>query len=164
MSRVFAYMEPEPISNYVFSHLDVVRGSQTHDGVITTNDLRIIFKSMRLMPGPRVLAQILRDANEGPMGYGQFRQMRLERRKCELNVLAEFKKFDIDHEKKGLLTKKSLRKVLTFEGFDGEEKECIVNDYMALDRNKDGYISYKDLYDYVMGSLSPIWQDWLDAK
>lgn len=132
--------------------------------MITSSDLRIIFKSMRLSPGPRVLAQILKDASPGPMTYAQFRQMRLERRKCELNVLAEFKKFDIDHEKKGLLTKKSLRKVLTFEGFDEDVKETIVNDYMALDRNKDGYISYKDLYDYVMGELNAVWQDWLDKK
>jgi len=163
-SRVFAYPEPEPISNYVFAHLDVVRPTQTHDGLISSGDLRIIFQSMRLVPGPRIIANILREAGGDRMDYVSFRAMRLERRKCELNVLAEFKKFDIDNKKKGLLTKKSLRKVLTFEGFSPIEVEEIAQSYMFLDHNKDGYVTYKDLFDYIMGDLKAEWREWLDRK
>jgi Ca2+-binding EF-hand superfamily protein len=119
---------------------------------------------MRLVPGPRIIANILKEAGGDRMDYAGFRAMRLERRKCELNVLAEFKKFDIDNQKKGLLTKKSLRKVLTFEGFSQGEVEEIAQSYMCLDHNKDGYVTYKDLYDYIMAELQPEWRDWLDRK
>lgn len=163
-SRVFAYQEPEPISQYVFAHLDVVVSTQTHDGVISAGDLRVAFQSMRLSPGPSIIQNILKEAGLGKVTYSKFREMRVQRRKCELNVLAEFKKFDIDSEKKGLLTKKSLRKVLTFEGFTPEEVEEIVQEYMLLDHNKDGYVTYKNLYDYVLGRLSPEWMSWIERK
>lgn len=50
--------------------------------------------------------------------FEQFRAMRVLKKACDLNVLAEFKKFDIHKIHRGIITKECIRKVLLAEKMD----------------------------------------------
>ncbi len=50
--------------------------------------------------------------------FEQFRAMRVLKKPCDLNVLAEFKKFDIHKLHRGIITKDCIRKVLLAEKLD----------------------------------------------
>ena len=49
--------------------------------------------------------------------------MRVLNKLCDLNVLAEFKKFDIHKFHRGAITKECVQKVYEAEGFEGEHLE-----------------------------------------
>lgn len=52
------------------------------------------------------------------VSFEQFRAMRVLKKPCDLNVLAEFKKFDIHKLQRGIVTKDCIRKVLKAEKLD----------------------------------------------
>ncbi len=55
------------------------------------------------------------DREDYTITFEQFRAMRVLNKSCELNVLAEFKKFDISKLQRGLVTRDSVRKVFKAE-------------------------------------------------
>ena len=55
------------------------------------------------------------DREDYTITFEQFRAMRVLNKSCELNVLAEFKKFDISKLQRGLITRDSVRKVFKAE-------------------------------------------------
>jgi Ca2+-binding EF-hand superfamily protein len=155
------YVEPESASLLLFNILDIVRTSQTHDGLITAKDLSTAYSSMSLRPGPAMLKRIL-SVVKGPCTFERFREMRVSKLKCELNALAELKKFDVHPTYRGIVTAECVDKVLREEG--ASQVEALVQEFMLCDRNLDGYVSYKDIYDWVLSLLPPDWDKWLVEK
>ena len=56
------------------------------------------------------------DCEDYTISFEQFRAMRVLKRACELNVIAEFKKFDLHKILKGTITEECVIKVLKAEG------------------------------------------------
>lgn len=57
------------------------------------------------------------DCENFSISFEQFRAMRVLKKPCELNVIAEFKKFDIHKLMRGVITKDCVKKVFKAEGF-----------------------------------------------
>ena len=55
------------------------------------------------------------DSDDFTLSFEQFRAMRVLNKPCELNVIAEFKKFDIHKLQRGVVTKDCIRKVVKAE-------------------------------------------------
>ena len=70
--------------------------------------------------------------------------MRREEIRCELNAIAQFKKFDIHRSQKGVITPANIRTVLREEGYTEEVIDDYVSEFMLLDANGDGKISITD--------------------
>mmetsp|Transcript_18378 Transcript_18378/g.33039 ORF Transcript_18378/g.33039 Transcript_18378/m.33039 type:complete len:155 (-) Transcript_18378:69-533(-) len=150
------YVEPEAVSLMLFNILDV-----THDGVISVKDLSITYSAMNLRPGPSVLKGIL-SVVQNPCTFERFRHMRVSKLKCELNALVELKKFDVHPSFRGVVTAECVEKVLKEEGADPVGP--LVNEFMESDRNQDGFVSYKDIYDWILCILPREWEAWLIEK
>jgi Ca2+-binding EF-hand superfamily protein len=80
-----------------------------------------------------------------------------------LNVIANFKKFE-DKQHKGYITQRSIEDVLFVEGHSSRDLSFISNILMKIDRNHDGFITYKELYNFMMGSIPEDWVKWLVEK
>lgn len=155
------YVEPESVSLMLFNILDVVRSPQTHDGAISVKDLSITYSSINLRPGPSLLKGIL-NAVQCPCSFERFREMRVSKLRCELNALVDLKKFDVHPSYRGVVTAECVEKVLKEE--DAFPISALVSEFMECDRNNDGLISYKDIYDWVLDILPPEWDSWLMEK
>ena len=55
------------------------------------------------------------DNDDFTISFEQFRAMRVLKKACELNVLAEFKKFDIHKLQRGIVNRECVKKVLKAE-------------------------------------------------
>lgn len=55
------------------------------------------------------------DSEDFTLSFEQFRAMRVLNKACELNVIAEFKKFDINKLRRGVVTRECVTKVLKAE-------------------------------------------------
>jgi Ca2+-binding EF-hand superfamily protein len=93
----------------------------------------------------------------------QFQTLRLSKKRCELNVVADFKKFE-DKQYKGYITQKSIEDALFIEGHSRSDITYITNTLMKIDRNHDGFITYKELYNFLMGTIPEEWIRWLVEK
>jgi Ca2+-binding EF-hand superfamily protein len=93
----------------------------------------------------------------------QFQTLRASKKRCELNVIAEFKKFE-DKVHKGYITQRSIEDALFCEGIARAEIASIVATLMNIDKNRDGFITYKQLFDFLMGILPEEWIKWLISK
>ena len=101
--------------------------------------------------------------------------MRVLNKSCELNVLAEFKKFDISKLQRGLITRDSVRKVfkaelievnhplVAQEGFS-EELDRRVSEIMRFDSDQDGVVTFKDFYDHMLRKVPQEWLQWIHKK
>jgi hypothetical protein len=86
------------------------------------------------------------DNSDYSISFEQFRAMRVLSIPCEINILAEYKKFDIHKLLRGTVTEDCLRKVLKADGLKGEELETKVRKYMNYDSNADGKLSFRDFH------------------
>lgn len=89
--------------------------------------------------------------------------MRTSKKRCELNVIANFKKFE-DKQHKGYITQRSIEESLFIEGHNRSDVSQYTQTLMKIDKNRDGFITYKQLYDFLMGILPEDWIKWLINK
>ena len=141
----------------LFRILDCVFYIQNHDGHITIDDLVLTFKSIQLRPPLKEIKAILGQAGTLKLNYQQviskqFQTLRLSKKRCELNAIADFKKFE-DKQHKGYITKRSIEDALFVEGYSRSDISQIESTIMKIDRNHDGFITYKDLYNFFMGTI-----------
>jgi Ca2+-binding EF-hand superfamily protein len=98
------------------------------------------------------------DSDDFTISFEQFRAMRVLNKPCELNVLAEFKKYDIHKLQRGIVTKDCVRKVLRAELIElkydaatfNQELDRRMAHIMAYDSDGDGIITFKDFYDNIL--------------
>ena len=90
--------------------------------------------------------------------------MRVLRKPCELNVLAEFKKFDIHKLQRGIVNRECLRKVLRAELLSEEDLESRVTEIMIFDSDGDGLLTFKDFYDNMLRKVPQEWLNWISAN
>jgi Ca2+-binding EF-hand superfamily protein len=83
---------------------------------------------------------------------------------CELNVLAQFKKYDVSRLHRGFITPDGIRDVLEDEGISDEAIDEYIQEFMALDTNGDGKVSFLDLYESMMTRVPDEWLEWIDTK
>ena len=83
---------------------------------------------------------------------------------CELNVLAQFKKFDVDRSHRGFITAAGIETVLKDEGLDEDIIRDYIKEFMTLDTNGDGKIPFNDLYESMMTRIPEEWIEWLNIK
>ena len=81
------------------------------------------------------------------------REMKVE---CELNVIAEFKKFDIHKVHRGILTKECIQNVLYAEGFRDLELINKTNHVLKHDLDRDGKVTFFILSFIYLDHLSRI--------
>ncbi|CAG9323820.1 unnamed protein product [Blepharisma stoltei] len=149
------YSESEETTRKVFQLLDVNR-----DRVICLEDLKTIFRSIHLHAPLNALKTVLLDAGGAKITLKQFRKLRVEKTECELNVLADFKKYE-DRDHRCYITQESLRRTLYEEHIDIKDIDEIAHEFFKCDKNHDGAISYKDLYDYALGNIPEEWLEWI---
>ena len=101
--------------------------------------------------------------------------MRVLNKACELNVIAEFKKYDISKVQRGVITKDCVRKVfkaemiemrhplVAQEGFS-EELDRRVAQIMKFDSDNDGMLTFKDFYDNMLRKVPQEWLQWIYKK
>jgi hypothetical protein len=89
--------------------------------------------------------------------------MRREETVCELNVLAQFKKYE-DPANKGFITEDGIRKALQAEGFSEEDITEYAREFMALDSDGDSKITFLDLYEAMMTKIPDEWLEWIHTK
>eukprot|EP00002_Diphylleia_rotans_P039539 TRINITY_DN9191_c0_g1_i1.p1 TRINITY_DN9191_c0_g1~~TRINITY_DN9191_c0_g1_i1.p1 ORF type:complete len:231 (-),score=34.31 TRINITY_DN9191_c0_g1_i1:226-918(-) len=154
-----SYEESLSSSRKLFSMFDVNR-----DGCITTDDVRVLMKSLQIYPNTfdlkRVIAEVDCD-QDGVVSMKEFIDMRRSNLSHELNILATFKKFDMDKIHRGFLTERTIRQVLSDEGLQQSQVDEIARYLMSCDHDKDGRISYRDLHDLIMGNLPDTWEVWV---
>ncbi len=61
---------------------------------------------------------------------------------CEMNVVAEFKKFDVHRVQRGLVTRECVEAVLASEGIVGTDLVFRVNQFMCHDQDCDGIVLF----------------------
>ena len=90
--------------------------------------------------------------------------MRRTEMMCELNVLAQFKKFDVIRSHHGSITAEGIETVLKEEGLDEDTIRDYITEFMTLDTNGDGKVSFSDLYESMMTQVPDEWIEWLNVK
>ena len=83
---------------------------------------------------------------------------------CELNVLAQFKKYDVSKLHRGFITPDGIETVLREEGVPDDAIADYIDEFMSLDSNGDGKVSYLDLYESMMTRIPDEWLEWIDTK
>lgn len=78
-------------------------------------------------------------------------------------MIADFKKFE-DKQHKGYITQRSIEDALFIEGHGRSDVNQFTTTLMKIDKNRDGFITYKQLYDFLMGILPEDWIKWLINK
>lgn len=78
-------------------------------------------------------------------------------------MVGDFKKFE-DKQNKGYITQRSIEEALFSEGHSRSDISQISSTIMKVDRNHDGYITYKELYNFLMGTIPEEWVKWLVEK
>jgi len=98
------------------------------------------------------------DSENFTIRFEQFRAMRVLNKPCELNVLAEYKKFDIHKLQRGVVTRDCVRKVFRAELMEMKhdpatftaEVDRRTAAIMAYDSDGDGVVTFKDFYDNIL--------------
>mmetsp|Transcript_2228 Transcript_2228/g.1590 ORF Transcript_2228/g.1590 Transcript_2228/m.1590 type:complete len:82 (-) Transcript_2228:70-315(-) len=75
------------------------------------------------------------ESKDFSVSFEQFRAMRVLKKACEFNVLAEFKKFDIHKLMRGQINSDCVRKVLKAEGLPQDLLDLKVKEIMQLDQD-----------------------------
>eukprot|EP00762_Andalucia_godoyi_P001332 ANDGO_04798.mRNA.1 Calmodulin-like protein 7 len=143
----------------IFNKLDI-----GHDGLISTDDLRTVLRALRLFPTLKKLKDMVAEVDinrDGAIDFDEFCAMRTSNKPSELNVLAQFTKFNISQLFRGFITEDCVRKVLVEEGYAGSALESYVSNFMATDTNKDGKVSYRDLRERLLGVVPDEWLQWI---
>jgi Ca2+-binding EF-hand superfamily protein len=132
--------------------------------VVSADEVQTVMKSLTMYPTMRKIKDIIAEVDtngDGVIEFEEFVEMRRMHPNTELNVLAQFKKFDVSKLFRGYITEESVRSVLTEEGYEGEELEKYGINMMATDTDGDGKVTYKDLFERMMGRVPDEWLQWL---
>ncbi|GKT28175.1 hypothetical protein ADUPG1_000483 [Aduncisulcus paluster] len=171
--EVMEYIEPEATTKKLWKLFDLNKRNY-----FTKTELKTIFKSLGLYPSLQELTDIILEAKQKPtlessdspkrsipigvkMRYREFRAMRERGDITTLNVIAEFKKYDVDMITRGFLTKRSIRRVLEEEGAPKPYIEGKVKEVELIDDDRDGVISFKEFHDYLKHTTPQSWLDWV---
>lgn len=155
------HIPPESLTaaKRIFDKIDI-----THDGVVSVDDLQIVMKSLQLFPSRKKLKEMVAEVDlndDGVIDFEEFVEMRRSKPNAELNVLAQFKKYDVSPLFRGFITEDSVRKVLSADGLSGASLEEFVADFMSSDTNGDGKVSFRDLFERMMGRVPDEWLQWI---
>ena len=90
--------------------------------------------------------------------------MRREEHVCELNALAQFKKFAVTRSHRGYITAEGIETVLRDEGIPDDVIKDYIKEFMTLDTNGDGKVSFLDVYESMMARIPDEWLEWLSLK
>eukprot|EP00162_Nutomonas_longa_P023769 comp7815_c0_seq1/m.8067 comp7815_c0_seq1/g.8067 ORF comp7815_c0_seq1/g.8067 comp7815_c0_seq1/m.8067 type:complete len:213 (+) comp7815_c0_seq1:91-729(+) len=134
------------------------------NGRIDVSELKIVLKGLGLYPPVSKIKEMIREVDkdgDGVINFREFCDMRKSDEAVELNVLAEFKKFDVDWLHRGFITRDSIFRVLEEEGYSHSAIEKFADDMMLCDTNGDGKVSYRDLYERMIGRIPDEWLDWI---
>jgi len=77
--------------------------------------------------------------------------------------LADFKKYQ-DRRLPGFVSRESVYCALISDGVSNEDAEGFTQKLFLFDRNLDGVLSYKELYDFIMKRIPEEWLEWLAEK
>ncbi|KAK2958048.1 hypothetical protein BLNAU_6974 [Blattamonas nauphoetae] len=135
-----------------------------NDGVIDFDEVKIVMKSVGLYPSNQKIRDIIKRVDldkDGVINFKEFASMRRNEDICELNVLAQFKKYDVSRLHRGFITPESIKQVLREEGVDDDAINEYVIEFMALDSNGDGKVSFLDLYESMMTRIPDEWLEWI---
>ena len=135
-------------SKRIFNIFDINK-----NGRIELDEIKTVCKSLMLHPTLKELKLMVNeisDSDNFTITFEQFRAMRVVNKICDLNVLAEFKKFDVHRLHRGIITRDCLFKVFAAEGFENEELDLRVDEFMRHDLDRDGMITFKELYESMM--------------
>ncbi|KAL0219052.1 hypothetical protein P9112_004705 [Eukaryota sp. TZLM1-RC] len=158
---LFDKQESEEMSQRLFVKMDLDRNN-----FITITDLRTCYQSLGLYPTNTELKRILKEAcGDSPrkdrLGFSQFRHLRQSFSNCELNLLVEFKKYDVDDLHRGFITPYSIQLVLKQDNWPEEEILRAISFALTLDSNNDQKISFQDFSDYVHQIIPDAWLSWI---
>ncbi|KAL0235840.1 hypothetical protein GEMRC1_002422 [Eukaryota sp. GEM-RC1] len=153
--------ESDTMSKMVFDRLDV-----DNDGVIRLTDLKTAYQSLGLYPTNTELKRILKEACldspvKDKLTFSSFRKLRLNHGNSDLNILAEFKKFDVDDLHRGFITPFSIQITLSKDGWKEEDVLQAISFLMSLDTNNDQKVSFQDLHDFLTNKLPDAWLGWI---
>eukprot|EP00347_Sterkiella_histriomuscorum_P019283 403342237 len=160
--ELFRNAEPIAQSLRIFNIFDIDKNTK-----IDFNELKVICKSLNLHPNTKELKSMIvevSDSSDFTVSFEQFRAMRVLKKACELNVLAEFKKFDIHKIQRGIVTKDCIRKVLKAEPQYQEDNESLekrIQEIMSYDSDRDGLLTFKDFYDNMLRRVPQEWLNWI---
>ena len=151
------YHEPLEAVSKLFRILDCVNFTQNHDGYITIEDLSLTFKSIHLHPPLKEIKAILGQTGTLKLNFqqvtiNQFQTLRFSKKRCEFNVIANFKKFE-DKQHKGYITQRSIEECLYLENQSRADIAYITDTLMKMDKNHDGFITYKEIFNFLMGNI-----------
>lgn len=155
-------IESESAIRKIFSKFDV-----KNDGVIDFDEVKIIMKSVQLYPSNQKIRDIIAKVDldkDGVINFKEFLAMRRSEVMCELNVLAQFKKYDVSRLYRGFITPDGIRDVLENEGISDDAINEYIQEFMALDTNGDGKVSFLDLYESMMTRVPDEWLEWIDTN
>ncbi|KAL0234456.1 hypothetical protein PCE1_001492 [Barthelona sp. PCE] len=152
------YVEPLDSTRHLFNMFDI-----DGDGQISHTDLRTIMRSLGLYPDITELKGIIREVSQTntKVNFETFLEMRHNKSPVELNVLAEFKKFDVSDLYRGFVTPDGIRRVLAQEGWEEDAIRMAIREILELDSNSDGKVSYLDFYDFMLNRVPDEWLDWI---
>jgi calmodulin len=151
--------ESLPALKRLFDMFDVNK-----DGVIDADDVITVLKHLRLHPPSGVVKRLIAEVdvkNDTVIDFDEFTVMRRNGSSAELNIVVEFRRFDVDELHRGYLTLESIMKVLKVEGYGVDEASQFASRLMAADSDADGKISFKDLHSYLTRRVPPEWADWV---
>ena len=103
------------------------------------------------------------DAGSISVSFKAFRELRVSRLSCELNALADFKKYQ-DRRLPAFVSRESVYCALVSDGVSAEDAEGFTQKLFLFDHNLDGVLSYKELYDFIMKRIPEEWLEWLTEK
>lgn len=151
--------ETLPAIKRLFDIFDVAR-----DGLIDFDDVKVILKQMGLHPSPSVIRSIIAAVDtkkDHVIDFDEFTAMRRAGGTSDLNIIAEFKRFDVDDLHRGWITPESLRRVLRAEGYAADEATAYAARIMAADSDGDGKVSFRDLHALLTKRVPVEWAEWI---
>eukprot|EP00164_Ancoracysta_twista_P008427 GFYU01012195.1.p1 GENE.GFYU01012195.1~~GFYU01012195.1.p1 ORF type:complete len:254 (+),score=43.46 GFYU01012195.1:89-850(+) len=134
-------------------------------GVLTVADIKVLMKSMSMYPPVEEIRKLIAAVDtkrKGTIDFDDFMAMRSNHdAPADLNVIFEFKRFDVSAIHRGHISKECILQVMSDEGFDEVSIEMYMKYLMSADSNSDGKIGIRDLYVLMMRYVPQQWLDWV---
>ncbi|KAK2945872.1 hypothetical protein BLNAU_19168 [Blattamonas nauphoetae] len=124
----------------------------------------MILKSVQFYPSIQTIKDMIKRVDkdrDGVISFHEFANMRRNEDVCELNVLAQFKKFDASPPHHGFITRESISQVLKEDGVPEDAIQSYISEFMTLDTNGDDKVSFLDLYESMMTRIPEEWLEWI---
>jgi len=121
-------------------------------------------KQLGLYPSPSVIRDMIAVVDtkkDQVIDFDEFTEMRRAGGTSDINIIAEFKRFDVDELHHGWITVDSLRRVLRAEGYATNEATTYASRIMAADSDGDGKVSFRDLHALLTKRVPTEWSEWV---